>query len=109
MLLAWIQLIGGLVLLVFGGEFIDRSSVKIATFLRISPMVVGLTIVSFGTSFPELVVSLNAALSRCPDISIGNVVGSNIANLALVLGLTALIKPMEVTRSNIMMDWLFML
>ena len=109
MLLAWIQLIGGLVLLVFGGEFIVRSSVKIATFLRISPMVVGLTIVSFGTSFPELVVSVNAALSGYPDISIGNVVGSNIANLALVLGLTALIKPMEVTRSNIMMDWLIML
>ena len=109
MLLAWLQLFGGLILLIFGGDFIVRSSVKIATFLRVSPMVVGLTIVSFGTSFPELVVSVNAALSGYPDISIGNVVGSNIANLALVLGLTTLIRPMNVARHNILFDWPFML
>lgn len=108
-MLAWIQLLGGLILLIFGGDFIVRSSIRIATFLRVSPMVVGLTIVSFGTSFPELVVSVNAALSGYPDISVGNVVGSNIANLALVLGITALLKPIRVNRSNTLFDWPVML
>jgi len=75
----------------------------------VSPMVVGLTIVSFGTSFPELVVSVNAALSGHADISMGNVVGSNIANLALVLGITAIIKPMFLTRNNLILDWPLML
>ncbi len=109
MIVGWIQLLGGLGLLIFGGDFIVRSAVKIATYLKVSPMVVGLTIVSFGTSLPELVVSVNAALSGHPDIAIGNIVGSNIANLALVLGLTTTIRPIRVVRNNIVFDWPVML
>jgi cation:H+ antiporter len=109
MLLGWTELVAGLILLVFGGDFLVQSSIRIATYLRVSPMVVGLTIVSFGTSFPELVVSVNAALSGHTDISIGNVVGSNIANIALVLGITAIIKPMSLTRNNLVIDWPLML
>ncbi|MEZ4721599.1 MAG: calcium/sodium antiporter [Flavobacteriales bacterium] len=109
MLLGWIELIGGLLILLVGGEFLVRAAVKLAVHLKISAAVIGLTIVSFGTSFPELVVSVNAALAGHPDISIGNVVGSNIANLALVLGITAMIFPMVVERSNLVLDWPFML
>ena len=77
-------------------------AVKLANYLRVSPMVIGLTIVSLGTSFPELVVSsVNAALSGHPDISIGNVVGSYIANLALVLGFTGLVSPLKVMAKNV--------
>ncbi|MCO4805776.1 MAG: calcium/sodium antiporter [Flavobacteriales bacterium] len=109
MLFGWTELVAGLILLVLGGDFLVQSSIRIATYLRVSPMVVGLTIVSFGTSFPELVVSVNAALSGHADISMGNVVGSNIANLALVLGITAIIKPMFLTRNNLILDWPLML
>ncbi len=109
MILGWLQLIGGLAILIIGGEFLVRSAVKLALYLRISAMVVGLTVVSFGTSFPELVVSLNAALDGYADISIGNVVGSNVANLALVLGLTAILFPLPVKRSTVATDWPAML
>lgn len=109
MIIGWLQLIGGLAILIVGGEFLVRSSVKLALYLRVSAMVVGLTVVSFGTSFPELMVSLNAAIDGYADISIGNVVGSNIANLALVLGLTALIFPLSVKRSTVTTDWPAML
>ncbi|NNC83701.1 MAG: calcium/sodium antiporter, partial [Flavobacteriales bacterium] len=76
-----------------------------ATHFKIAPMVIGLTIVSIGTSAPELLVSIQAALSGSPDIAIGNVIGSNIANLALVLGVTALILPIPVARNTIRIDW----
>lgn len=109
MIIGWIQLLVGLAILILGGEFLVRSAVRIAIFLRISSMVIGLTIVSFGTSFPELVVSVNAALDGYPDISIGNVVGSNIANLAFVLGLTTLIFPLGVNRTTVTLDWPLML
>jgi cation:H+ antiporter len=109
MLLSWIELIGGLIILIAGGDFLVRTSVKLALFLRISSMVIGLTVVSFGTSFPELVVSLDAALGDHPDIALGNVVGSNIANLALVLGLSALLYPMAVKRTSVVFDWPVML
>ncbi|NQV53788.1 MAG: calcium/sodium antiporter [Flavobacteriales bacterium] len=105
MALSWVQLIGGLVILIIGGDFLVRSSVKLALYLRISSLVIGLTVVSFGTSFPELVVSMNAALDGHPDISVGNVVGSNIANLALVLGISAMFFPMAVRRSTVVFDW----
>lgn len=77
--------------------------------MKVSSLVVGLTIVSFGTSFPELVVSLDAALNGYPDIAMGNVVGSNIANLTLVLGLTVFIFPLAVSRSILTVDWPLML
>lgn len=107
--LSWIQLISGLVILVVGGEFLVRASTKLAVYMKVSSIVIGLTIVSFGTSFPELVVSVEAALNGHPDIALGNVVGSNIANIALVLGITALIFPIAVGRSTLVKDWPIML
>lgn len=109
MFIGWLKLISGLVILILGGDFLVRSSVKLAIMLRISTLVIGLTVVAFGTSFPELVVSVNAALDGHPDIAIGNVVGSNIANLALVLGLTALITPLSIGRSTLVLEWPIML
>jgi len=103
--MAWIYLIVGLALLLVGGEGLVRGAVAIAKRHHISPMIIGLTIVSFGTSAPELLVSLQAALDGHPDISIGNVVGSNIANLAMVLGVTALILPIAVAKRTLSIDW----
>lgn len=95
----------GLLLLVGSGEVLVKGAVGISYWFKISPLVVGMTIVSFGTSAPELLVSLQAALGGNPDISIGNVIGSNVANLALVLGLTAIIFPIVVDVNSIRMDW----
>lgn len=105
MWLGLLQLVFGLFILILGGEFLIQAAVRIARYFKVDPMIIGLTIVSFGTSFPELVVSLNAALSGHPDISIGNVVGSNIANLALVLGMSAAIKPMSISKDTLRIDW----
>ncbi len=109
MLIGWLQLISGLIVLVVAGDFLVRSSVKLAVMMKISSLVIGLTVVAFGTSFPELMVSVNAALDGYPDISIGNVIGSNIANLALVMGLTALISPLAIQRKTLIIDWPIML
>jgi len=95
----------GFVLLVVGGEFLVRSSVALSFRLSISKMVIGLTVVSFATSAPELLVSLNAALSGSPAIAINNVVGSNIANIGLVLGITALIGTIIVDKSFYTFNW----
>lgn len=103
--MAWLMLVGGLILLLGGGEFLVRGAVQLAERFHISPMVIGLTVVSFGTSAPELLVSVQAALEGHPDIAIGNVIGSNIANLALVLGCTAIILPIPVARNTIRIDW----
>ncbi len=103
--MAWLMLIAGLALLLGGGELLVRGAVQLAERFHISPMVIGLTVVSFGTSAPELLVSVQAALEGHPDIAIGNVIGSNIANLALVLGCTALILPIPVSRNTIRIDW----
>jgi cation:H+ antiporter len=86
-------LVGGLILLFLGGESLVRGSVAIAEWFGFSKLVVGLVIVGFGTSAPELLVSIQAAFSGSPDIAIGNVVGTNIANILLVLGVAALIAP----------------
>ncbi|KAB1062696.1 calcium/sodium antiporter [Salibacter halophilus] len=107
--MAYLFLILGIALLIAGGEILVKGAVNIAIRARISTLVVGMTIVSFGTSAPELVVSLKAALQGHPDISIGNVLGSNVANLALVLGLTALTSPIRVDRNSIRFDWPMML
>ncbi|MDA9564168.1 calcium/sodium antiporter, partial [Flavobacteriales bacterium] len=82
-----------------------KGAVAVAYRFKISPLVVGMTVVSFGTSAPELLVSVQAALDGHPAISIGNIIGSNISNLALVLGLTALIFPMPVRDNTIKIDW----
>lgn len=83
----------GLVMLFAGGEVLVRGSVEIAERLGVSKLLIGLVIVGFGTSTPELLVSLKAALKGSPDIALGNVIGSNIANVLLILGLAALILP----------------
>ena len=105
----YLFLILGLVALVVGGEFLVRGAVAIAYRYKLSPLVVGMTIVSFGTSAPELLVSLQAALTGSPDIAIGNVIGSNISNLALVLAITAMIFPMPVKDDTIRIDWPMMM
>ena len=99
------MLILGLTVLVVGGEFLVKGAVGIARNLEISPLVIGLTVVSFGTSAPELLVSLQAATEGSPEIAVGNVIGSNIANLALVLGVTVLIFPIIVERQTKLIDW----
>ncbi len=89
-------LISGIVVLYFGAVWLVRGASRLASSLGVSPMVVGLTVVSLGTSAPELVVCLVAALQGNPGLAIGNVMGSNLANIGLILGLTSLVHPLEV-------------
>jgi len=91
-----LQLVAGLVLLLIGGELLVRGAVAAARRIGISPLLIGLTLVGFGTSTPELVTSLQAAFADSPGIAVGNVVGSNIANILLILGLAALLFPVAV-------------
>lgn len=98
-------IIVGILILVAGGELLVRGAVNVALRFHISTLVVGMTVVSFGTSAPELLVSLEAMYTGHPGIAIGNVVGSNIANIALVLGLTAIIFPIDVSRNSYRIDW----
>lgn len=105
MLLDIVMLIVGLFILIIGGDFLVRGASSLALRAHISPLVVGLTVVAFGTSAPELLISVKAALAGSPDMTMGNVVGSNICNLALVLGITALIGPIKVQRDSIKIDW----
>lgn len=100
--------LGGLVLLAIGGELLVRGAVGLAARLGISPLLAGLTIVGFGTSTPELATSVQAALAGSPGIAIGNVVGSNIANILLVLGVSALITPLVVNPASFQRDSLAM-
>ena len=101
----FILLIIGLAILVIGGEFLVKGAVGLARNLEIPPLVIGITVVSFATSAPELLVSLQAAAEGSPGISVGTVIGSNIANLALVLGVTVLIFPIIVERQTKVIDW----
>ena len=98
-------LIIGLFILIIGGDSLVRGASSIALRLHMTPLVVGLTIVAFGTSAPELLISINAALSGSPDLTMGNVVGSNICNLGLVLGITLLIGPVRVRADTLRIDW----
>ncbi len=95
----------GLVFLVVGGNFLVRSSVALSFRFHISKMVIGLTVVSFATSAPELLVSIQAALDGFSDISLGNVIGSNIANIGLVLGVTAIIAPLTIDQDFYKFNW----
>lgn len=99
-----LQLFGGLILLVLGGEFLVRGAVQMATRFGVSPLVIGLTLVGFGTSTPELVTSVQAALSGSPGIAYGNIVGSNIANILLILGIAALLTPIAVSSNALKRD-----
>jgi len=94
----WVSATAGLLLLVGGGELLVRGAARLAALRGLSPLVVGLTVVAFGTSAPELAVSLLAVRSGAADVAIGNVVGSNIFNVLLIVGVSALIVPLTVTR-----------
>ena len=100
-----VSLIGGLLLLVGGGELLVRGAAGLALKAKIPSIIVGLTVVSIGTSSPELFASLNAAASGADGIAIGNVVGSNMANLGLVLAITALVFPIPVEKNLLKLDW----
>ncbi len=104
MLLNLLLLAGGLALLVFGGDWLVRGASALARRFGVGEVVIGLTVVAFGTSAPELVVSFAAALDGAGGIAFGNVVGSNIANIGLLLGLTVLIRPLTVHRTLIVRE-----
>ena len=94
----------GLTFLILGAELLVRGSSKIATALGISPLIIGLTVVAFGTSSPELAISINGALSGQANIALGNVIGSNIFNVLFILGVSALIIPLHVSKQLIRFD-----
>lgn len=96
--------IAGVALLYFGAEYLIKGGVAIAKKLGVSPLLIGLTLVAFGTSAPELVVSIQAALNNSGDIAVGNVIGSNICNVALILGLCALLKPIATNEKLFKLD-----
>lgn len=98
----------GFILLFFGGEAVVHGAAALAQRYRVSPMVIGLTIVGFGTSLPELVVTVNAALVGSTGLAVGNVIGSNMANMMLILGAAALVCPIMVTPDAVRRDGLFM-
>ena len=102
-------LILGLVFLILGGELLVRSAVSFAEKFGVSSFLIGVTVVSFGTSIPELMVSIQAAMDQAADIAIGNVLGSNIANIALVLGVSVVIRPLSITTNTYKLSWWVML
>ena len=102
-------LILGLVFLIFGGDLLVRSAVSFAEKFGVSSFLIGVTVVSFGTSVPELMVSIQAAMDQAADIAIGNVLGSNIANIALVLGVSVVIRPLSITTNTYKLSWWVML
>ncbi|WP_316860285.1 calcium/sodium antiporter [uncultured Cohaesibacter sp.] len=108
-MMMYVYLVGGLVLLLVTGDLLVRGAIALATRLNIPPLIIGLTIVSFGTSAPELFISLDAAFKGLGGISIGNVVGSNITNVLLVLGLPALIRPTQCSESGTRSSTIFMI
>src|SRR6056297_1864549 len=95
----------GLIILLISGKYLVDSSVVIARLFRIPTIIIGLTVVAFGTSAPELLVSVQAAVQGHPDIAMGNVIGSNISNILLVLAATAVIFPIMVESSFVRRDW----
>jgi len=107
--LALLKLLLGLILLVAGAEFLINACIKIARSFNIPPMVIGLTIVAFGTSAPEMGVSVMAALNHNPDIAIGNIVGSNLANIGLIMGIGALVAPLKIPKRTLRIEVPFLL
>ncbi len=104
--MAFLAVAGGLAMLVGGGEALVAGATRLARRLGMTPLAIGLTVVAFGTSVPELSVSLNAAFQGHPDIMIGNVVGSNIANIGLILGCCALLAPLHLTMREVWFELL---
>ena len=109
MLLNLLSLAAGLALLTFGADYLVRGAISFANRLGMPPLLIGLTVVGFGTSMPELLVSLQAALDGSPAIAVGNVVGSNIANILLILGTAAVISPIAARIPNLKRDMAMML
>ncbi|PQB09057.1 hypothetical protein BST83_01565 [Polaribacter filamentus] len=105
----FLLIIGGLILLILGGNWLLKSAVALSLKLEIPKIIIGMTVVSFATSAPELIVSINAALNGSSDLALGNVIGSNIANLGLVLGITLLLGSMHITKSFYKVDWPIMM
>ena len=108
-LLAIIQLLAGFVLLYFGGDWLVNGGVALARRFRISPLVIGMTIVAFGTSAPELLVSMTSSIKGSAGIAMGNVIGSNIANIGLILGLTAILCPIPTQNRKVSANGLVMI
>lgn len=106
---AILLVLGGFILLGGGGEGLVSGAVSLANRLKVPPLIIGLTIIAFGTSAPELMVSIQAAFQGQPDIAIGNIIGSNISNMLLVLGISALIQPIIVQGKELHRDGVFML
>lgn len=104
-----LYLAGGIAALYYGADFLIKGGVDIAKRLGISSLVIGLTLVSFATSAPELAVSISAALANNPDIALGNIIGSNIANIGLILGLCACIMPLNVNKQLLKSDAIIMI
>ena len=105
----FLAIIFGLILLIKGGEWLMKAAVSLSLSMRVPKIVIGMTVVSFATSAPELIVSLQSSLSGHSDLALGNVVGSNIANLAFVLAITILISPITITQSFYKTDWPMMI
>jgi len=103
-----LYLLGGILFLLFGGDFLVKSSVSLAQSFKVSSFLIGSLVVSVGTSFPELVVSVQSAFVGHPDIALGNVVGSNIANIALGLGLVAIFFPVIIKKKSVFFDWIIL-
>jgi len=101
----FLYIILGLVLLIFGGDWLLKAAIGLSLRLNIPKIVIGMTVVSFATSAPELIVSIRSALNGFPDLALGNVIGSNIANLALVLGITITLSKIDVEKNFYKTDW----
>ena len=106
---AIVSLIGGFVLLIIGGEMLVRGAVRTAERLGVSPLIIGLTLVGFGTSAPEMAISVQAALDGSPGIAIGNFVGSSISNILLILGAAAILAPISISSKALSRDGTFVL
>jgi cation:H+ antiporter len=104
-----VYLLLGIVFLYFGAEILVRGSSNIALNLGVRPIIVGLTVVAFGTSSPELIVSMTSALDGAAPLAVGNVIGSNICNIALIVGIAAMIRPIRVEKKTVMKDVVIML
>ena len=102
--LAWLSLLGGLAVLLVGAELLVRGASRLAARLGIAPLLVGLTVVAYGTSAPELAVSVRAGLTGSAGLAVGNVLGSNLFNVLLVLGLASLLVPLDVSRRLVRLD-----
>ena len=101
MLINFLQLLVGLPILYYGGDFLVTGSIRLGQRFKLSPFIIGATVVGFGTSAPELAVSILAAIGGAPELALGNVIGSNVANVGLVLGLTAFLTPLTIGEKRL--------